>query len=132
MTFQPFLAAAAARTMPAISLASMRSSEIRDSRSYSSASACRPARLLSRSKTRAYVSHAYAKVSRFRFWMSSSHSFPRVWRRPMAARLQLWKMCATSWTTKSAKGYSFGEVLRRDEAGRIDTKPDDVGCIVAE
>ena len=30
--------------------------------------------------------------------------FPRVWRRPMAARLQLWEMCATSWMTKSGEG----------------------------
>ena len=65
--------------------------------------------------------------------MSSSHSFVRVCRRPMAARLQLWKMCATSWTTKIGEGDPPRRSTRGEhEAGRIDTKPDDVGCIVAE
>lgn len=38
-----------------------------------------------------------------------SQTLVRVSRRPMLARLQLWKLCAASWTIKPAKGSSSAE-----------------------
>ena len=118
--------------MPATSAGSTRSSEMRTVRPYSAASARRSLALFPRSSTRAYASHAYANVSRFRYSMSRSHSFVLVSRRPTVARLQLWKMCAASWTMKSAKGFVLGEVLGRDVAGGLLAQPDEARCVLPE
>ena len=64
--------------------------------------------------------------------MSSSHSFVLVSRRPTLARLQLWKMCAASWTMKSAKGSSSAKYVGRDVAGRLLAQPDEARRVLAE
>ena len=95
-----------AATISATSSALVLSSEICRERPYSAARARRSATVFPRWRMREYASHEHAKVSRFENSMSRSHSFLRVSWRPTVARLQLWKMCAASWTMKSAKGSS--------------------------
>jgi hypothetical protein len=89
MSFQPLRAAAAAWTMLATSAVSTGSSEIRAVPAYCYARARRSKVFFPHSMTRAYASHEYANVSRFRYSMSSNHSFLRVDTTPLRYLIEI-------------------------------------------